>query len=111
MGMSLTTYVGPYLIVPRGFEWWKFDNIVADGRGEAGVGENVVILVPNQELEGVTRPMRVDRTGDQEMCQINPAMIVRETSAFIRLAKPVLQYCDDYGIEIQEGWGVVPCWS
>jgi hypothetical protein len=111
MGMDLTTYIGPYLIVPKGFDWCEWDNIVCDGRGEAGVGEDRVILVPNQKLEGVTRSMRVDRTGEQEQTQINPAMIVRETAAFVRLAKPVIDWCDERDIEIHEAWGIVPCWS
>jgi len=111
MGMSFTTYVGPYLTVPRGFDWWEFEDIIVDGRGEAGVGEDVMVLVPNKKLEGVERSMRVDRTGEQEMCQINPETIVKETVALVRLAEPVFKYCDDYDIEIHEGWGVVPRWS
>lgn len=109
--MNLTTYIGPFITVPRGFDWWKFDDIIAEGRGEAGVGDAEMVLIPNQKLEGVDRSMRVDRTGDQEMCQINPAMIVKETAAFMRLAKPLIKYCDDCEIEIREGWGIVPCWS
>lgn len=41
MGMHMTVYVGPYLIIPRssGFDWYEFDSIVCEGRGEAGVDE------------------------------------------------------------------------
>ena len=111
MGMSLTTYIGPYIIVPKGFDWYQWDSIVCDGRMEAGTDDKETILIPNQKLEGVERSMHVDRTGEQQLQQINPAMIVRETAAFSRLAKPVWDWCDERDIEIHEAWGVVPCWS
>ncbi len=93
MGMDLTVYIGPYLSVPKdsGFDWMKWDSVVCDGRGEAGVDE------PN--------------LSEQQMAQINPATIVKETAAFSRLASEVIQWCDNRGIEIHEAWGVVPCWS
>ena len=113
MGMDLTVYVGPYLSVPRdsGFDWMLWDSVVCDGRGEAGVGEPDLILIPNRKLEGIEREMHVDRHGEQQMAQINPATIVKETAAFSRLASEVIQWCDNRGIEISEAWGVVPRWS
>ena len=113
MGIDLTVYVGPYLIVSKdsGFDWTEWDSVVCDGRGEAGVGEPNLILIPNRKLDGIERELRVDRHGEQQMAQINPAIIVRETAAFSRLASEVIQWCDDREIEIHEAWGIVPCWS
>jgi hypothetical protein len=112
MSMDLTVYVGPYLIVPKGvFDLCDWENIVREGRGEDGVDESNWILIPNKKLDGIERSMTVDRHGDQEMAQINPATIVRETAAFSRLAIGLICWCDDRGIEVREAWGVVPCWS
>ena len=113
MGMDLTVYVGPYFIVPKAgdFPWMDWDTVICDGRGEAGVDEPDLILIPNRKLDGIERQMHVDRHGEQQLSQINPATIVKETAAFVRLADEVIRYCDDRGIEIKEAWGVVPCWS
>lgn len=113
MSMNLTVYVGPYLIVPKSsvFDWMLWDSVVSDGRGEAGVGEPYLILIPNQKLEGVTRCLTVDRHGEQQMAQISPAAIVRESDAFALLASEVIQWCDSHGVEVHEAWGVVPRWS
>jgi|GEM_PF-2880209 len=111
MGMNLSVYVGPYFIIAKEscFRWMDWENVLCDGRGEAGVDESDLILIPNRKLDGVERPMHID--GEQGTIQINPAMIVKETAAFVRLADEVIRHCDDRLIEIREAWGVVPCWS
>lgn len=113
MGMHMTVYVGPYLIVPRssGLDWYEFDSIVCEGRGEAGVDEQDLILIPNQSLDGVDRNMVVDAHGEQDVAQIDPADIVKEKAAFGRLAGAVFQRAKNQGFEVREAWGVVPCWS
>lgn len=113
MGISLTVYIGPYFIIPKdsGFDWYDWDAFVCDGRGEAGVGESDLILIPNRDLDGIDRDMHVDRLGQQQVVNINPATIVRECGAFARMAGEVIKHCDDHGIEIRQAWGIVPCWS
>ena len=113
MGMDLTVYVGPFFIVAKssGFDWMEWEPVLCDGRGESDCDEPDWILIPNKKLVGIEREMRIDRHGEQQMAHINPATIVKETAAFVRLAKEVIRYCDDRGIQIKEAWGVVPCWS
>ena len=115
MGMSLTVYVGPYLIVPKhsGFpvDWMKWDTIVCDGRGEAGSDEKDLILIPNCKLDGIERTMQFERHGEQDIVQISPATIVRESAAFSRLASEIFKWCDSHEVEIHEAWGVVPHWG
>ncbi len=112
MGMHMTVYVGPYLIVPRGtLDWYEFDSIVCEGRGEAGTEEDDLILIPNQRLEGVERNMVTDAQGEQDVVQIDPATIVKEKAAFARLASAVFRRAEVAGFEVREAWGVVPCWS
>lgn len=111
MGCRLITYVGPYLMLPKDFEWYDFDSIVSDGRGESGDDDAFCCLIPNQKLEGIEREMSVDpHGGGQDVAHINPATIVRESAALSRLAAPLFKYCDENDIEISEAWGVVPQW-
>ena len=109
--MIYSIHIGPYLIADRKFNWLDFESIVCDGRGEFGVNEKKLILIPNLKLDGIDRMMDFDRYDGDSIQHINPATIVRETAAFVRASSKVIEYCDSEGIEIMEGWGIVPCWS
>ena len=113
MGISLTVYVGPYFILSKNskFNWHDWESVVCDGLGEVGIDEPYLILIPNSRLEGITREMRIDSYYPHTISHINPAAIVKETAAFVRLAKDVIRYCDNLEIDIKEAWGVVPNWS
>ena len=111
MGIQLTTYVGPYYTVPKDFDWSEWESVVFDGRGQAGAGDDRLILIHNRKLPGVGRVMTVDPHGEQQVAQITPATIVFETAAFGRMAEDFIQHCWDYGIDLHDAWGVVPCWS
>ena len=112
MSAQYSVYVGPYLILPNGFDWTPWENVVAPGRGEADYEDENLILIPSQKLRDVDRTMAFDRYGDSDnVVQINPAMLVREAARFQELAADLWKFCDDRDIEIHEAWGVVPCWS
>ena len=111
MSIRLTTYVCPYYTAPRDFAWYEWDHVICDGRMEAGHDDERLILIPNRKLPGIDREMTVDPLGEQELVQINLAMIVREKAAFARMTADLIDYCEDNNIEISETWGVVPCWS
>jgi len=111
MSMNLSVYVGPYLILPKGFDWWDWDSIVVDGRGEAGVDEAFVILIPNRKLDGVTRELSIDKYDEHTATAISEATIGAEKTVFHALAQPIFDYCKTRGIDIRLTWGIVPCWS
>jgi len=113
MSMNWSVYIGPYLTVPRdsGFDWMLWDSLVCDGRGESGVNEPNLILIPNSKLEGVERIMNIDCYAEHKISQINPATIVKESAAFSRLVTNIIKWFDSREIEIHEAWGVVSCWS
>lgn len=109
--MGLTTYIGPFLEVPYDFDYYQFENLVSDGRGEAGVGEDKRILIPNQKLAGIDRKMVVDPTGEQQVSKLSVLATVVESDKFSQLIEPVTIHCNNKGIEFEFYWGVVPCWS
>jgi len=111
MGMYFSVYIGPYITVKRdsGFDWYPWEKFVCDGRCELGFGEKDWILIPNCPLGGITRLMHFDSDHKMQLEQINPAMIVQESSAFSRLAIDVISYLDDQDIDYVQAWGVVPC--
>lgn len=111
MSVDYSVYVGPYLVVPSDFVWWKWESVVADGRGMAGVDEDSLILVPNTNLDGVQRQLRFDCYEEGAAVHINPAMLVRESAKFEKLTAELRAHLEEEGIEYHEGWGVVPCWS
>lgn len=112
MGMELSIYFGPFITTAKDFEWERWESLVIDGRMEAGIDDDCLILIPNAPLEGITRSMEISRTGGEfGVCRCTPAMIVREQAAFARLAAPIWKHCDENDITIYEGWGIVPCWS
>lgn len=111
MSIDYSVYVGPYLILPSGFEWWKWESVVAEGRGMAGVDEDSLILVPNQKLDGVQRQLRFDRHEEGTAVHINPAMLVRESARFAKLTAELRKHLEEEGIEYHEAWGIVPSWS
>ena len=99
MGMNFYTYIGPYLILPKDFDWYPFDEIVTCGRCESGIDDKDLILIPNQKLESVKRETTFDKHGgDFEVTQINPATIVRENRMLNKLAKPLIDHCDQNDI-------------
>lgn len=110
MSGELSVYIGPYLVLPKDFDWEDFESIVTEGRGEYGIDDEKLTLVPNRDLPGISREMTIERTGEQQFSQINPATIVRETAALSKLASPIFDYCDENDIEIMEAWGIVPRW-
>lgn len=112
--MHLSVYVGPYFVVSRSV--WedvldKWESLVRDGRGEAGVSEPDLILVPNRKLPGISRSMRVEIHGKQDMCEISGDDIRREVAAFTSLANELLEWCEENDVHYVRTWGVVPCWS
>jgi hypothetical protein len=110
VSIQLSVYVGPYFVVPKGFDWFKFESLVCEGRGEVG-SEDEMILVPNCNLPGVSRQMRFSRDDETPVVAITPMAIARECNAFATAAIAVVNYCNRKQIDITTRWGVVPCWS
>ena len=111
MSMQLNIYVGPYLVLPKTFEWYDWDQIVIDGRFEAGTDDEYLYLVPNVKLTGIDRQLLFERGEDTPVLIITEAMISRETEAMFALADPILQHCKQANVPIRIRWGIVPCWS
>ena len=115
MGMDFSFYVGPYISVKKdsGFDWLPWESLVRDGRGEWSVCEYEWILIPNRRLQltlgGSTRALVFSCGYEMQLEQINPAMIVRESSAFSRELKELISFLDDRDIDYVQAWGVVPC--
>lgn len=111
MGMNYKVYIGPYFVLSKEdkFPWINWDSIVFEGRGESGVNENELILIPNQKLEGIEREMNFDLDCDS-IVEISPEEIDNEISAFVNLANEIIIYCNEKSIEIKRKWGIVPSW-
>ena len=112
MSMVLSIYVGPYLILPAGFDWWPWAEFVTDGRMEAAESDDEpVYLIPNQKLDTIDRQMKFDRHGDWPVVAVCMDEILDEERALERLATPLILHCEREEIELRYGWGVVPCYS
>lgn len=111
MGQRMTVYVGPYLTVPKEFDWTRFDSILQDGRMEAGESDTHTVLIPVDGLLGDCRQMRVDPYGEMELQRIEPGVLLAERLAFGVAVKDLISHCELNGVEVQKTWGVVPCVS
>lgn len=110
MSMDFSVYVGPFMTVPKDFDWLPWGMLVADGRMEAGNEDDLTYLIPNQALEGVSREMRYDRFGDYPVFSID-GNSSKETRVFISGVEQLTSHCRVLGIEYSFYWGAVPCWS
>lgn len=108
MSMSFSYYVGPYFIISRDvdFDCEKWEDLLTDGRGEAGVREEIRILIPNYKLDRVSY---FDQwTGEDEVISVTPPLLEKEKAAFRQKAADFLKECVANNVEVKEGWGVVP---
>jgi len=82
--MQYSVYVGPYMIVPRSGEFhpYDWDHLVADGRGESGVGEPVWYLVPNVKIPNCEREMWYGRDERDGVDLIMPKTMHEELRLF-----------------------------
>ena len=111
MSAKLYVYVGPYAILPKDFDWHGFDEIIDDGRRDEGDNDEVLYLIPNKPLEPKARQMFWHRGADLRVMHISWANIARECRLFRQLAEPLWRHCEEHGVEIREGWGIVPCFA
>lgn len=108
MSMSFSYYVGPYLIISRDvdFDFEKWESLLTDGRGEAGVQEEIRILIPNYKFDRISH---FHQWGEEdEVISVTPDMLEKEKAAFSEKAADFLKECAANNIDVQEGWGVVP---
>lgn len=107
MSMSFSYYVGPYFTISRDvdFDFEKWEDLLTEGRGEAGVREEIRILIPNYKLN---RNCTFDQWGENEMLSVTPALLEKEKAAFSQKAADFLKECAANNIEVKDGWGVVP---
>ena len=111
MSMQLSIYVGPYLVLPKDFQWYDWANIVTNGRFEAGTDDEHLYLVPNVPLPGIDRQLLFDRGKDTPVLAIHGGHIVDELNALTALVDPLSVHCRVKGIQFYMQWGIVPCWS
>ena len=111
MSMQLSIYVGPYLVLPKNVAWYDWDQIVTDGRFEAGTDDEHLYLVPNVKLPGIDRQLRFERGEDTPVVPIDSVSLVKELAAFTNLAEPLIRHCWAKNIIGTMQWGIVPCWS
>lgn len=112
MSMYMNVYVGPFLLVDRSKnfrvdDWW---GIVADGRGEAGVGDPHYTLLPQQPLD-ISRPLSFDRYNTHPPLVIASNDIARELQVFESVVRPLIRWCSDNEVGCSLNWGVVQGWS
>lgn len=108
MSMNLYIYVGPYLETDGDFDWWPFESLVADGRGEAYEPGESKRLIPNVKVPGITRQTTWDRHSETPVVAIGGLQADEEKAAFGRLVGPVLTHCNERKIPVRLLWGVVP---
>ena len=111
MSMNLDIYVGPYLETDGDFNWWPFDSLVTDGRGEAAEPGESKRLIPNVKVPGITRQLTWGRYSETPVVAITEAGMSAEKETFARLVGPVLTHCNERKIKVRLLWGVVPCIS
>ena len=111
MSSTLYIYVGPYLETDGDFDWWPFDSLVTDGRGEAAEPGESKRLIPNVKVPGITRQTTWDRHSDTPVVAIGGAQTYDEKAAFGRFASKVLTHCNERKIAVRLCWGVVPQWA
>lgn len=114
MGMSISVYVGPYLQAEVPDDKIndlldKFQELVQDGRGETGLDDDHLYLIPNVDLTGVSRPMTFERHGG-DYKPFDLQNVAHECHAFTELVRPVQQELRTMGCEFKECWGVVTGW-
>jgi len=109
--MNLSVYVGPYLVLPRDFNWREWESIVADGRMEAKEDGGELMLVPSVDLPGIDRQLRFGRNGETPVVAIHSGHVVAEIRALTNLTDRLLRHCRGVGIPVCVQWGIVPCWS
>jgi len=109
--MQLSIYVGPYLVLPKDFQWYDWDHIVADGRYEAGTDDEYLPLVPNVKLPGIDRQLRFERGEDMPVVPIDSMSLVKELWAFRQLTALLRAKCYEKKVPCEMQWGIVPCWS
>ena len=109
--MNLSIYVGPYLALPNGFDWYEWDHIVTDGRMEAREDGEDLILIPNVKLPGIDRMLTFDKYDSTPVVAIHTGHVVDEINALSNLADSFLRLCRTSGIPVCIRWGIVPCWS
>ena len=111
MSMNLTVYIGPYLIVPKTFEWYGFDSLVTDGRCEAGTDDAELYLIPNLDVQGISRQLQFDRHSETPVVSIEPVGVGEETMRFRTHVESLIVHCRRHKISVRMEWGVVPCWG
>jgi len=98
-------YIGPYIQLPPDFDYRPWDAIVVNARGHLWQHGDPLILIPRHPLDTISRSFYC---GD-DVVQINPATIVRESGAFWRLIDGLLDATnDDDDTYWAIAWGFVP---
>ena len=101
-------------MVPRigsKWDWEPWEKILTDGRMEAGAGEEMTILVTNENLLGVTRQMHWDKYSECPVVQISGEQRSSEIVKFHEMAGTLIDSLKRSGIEYEVLWGIVPCWG
>jgi hypothetical protein len=109
--MQLTVYVGPYIETHRceiiRDLVWTHEEQVFDGRGELGVDEAKMYIVPNGPLPSVSRQMRFSRDDEMPVVYISQSDRDQEMEAFRILAKPFIDKLNKMRADYFVLWGVV----
>lgn len=112
MSMNLSVYVGPYLeVVDESFVWDEFENIVTNGRMEAGTDDPTLILIPNTAVPGIDRQTIFERCSDCPIVSLWPGDITVEQVRFRNFADQIVKACKNQKITVALRWGIVPCWD
>ena len=110
MGMDLTVYVGPFLeVVDCDEDVWDelfedIEELLHEGRGEAGNEECSKYLIPNCDVDGIERQMCFREHDDLPVISLTPAEVQRELDCFKEHCSPLLAL---QGHDVVFRWGVV----
>lgn len=112
MSLSNSVYIGPYYLLPQGFDWTPGADLLVDGRMEFGHEDADVVLVPNKALRNITRPKRFDQyDGNLGYHDITPVTIRLECLALDELCASFLKHCEENAVLVCKRWGTVHCCS
>lgn len=116
MSLNFSVYVGPYLVaygtkgqVERDI-LEQFDDVLIDGRWEAGCDDDRLYVIPNDER--IYRETTWDRSNSDSIpCNVTPHQIMREMRQMTDVAEKFIAAIEAAGGTCNIQWGVVCCES
>lgn len=115
MSSQLYVYIGPYIEANQcqmiSDLVYEYESLVCDGRGELGVDEPRMCIVPNVTLPGVDRQMTFSRNDGMPVVEISATDREDEIESFRVVATPFIDKLAGMKADYTVLWGIVCCYS